>query len=232
MNELGIDKHQAYIDHVKADKTGTEVIKLLDAISTNVTHFFREPDHFDTLRDIVDGWFGEGQDRIRVWCSASSTGQEPYTISMSLSEIPQARTKNVRILATDISTRALGRAKEGNYSTEEIEKIPLGLLNKYFVKEKSGNVVRHQVKADQKKMVLFGRLNLSEFPFPMKGPLDVIFCRNVMIYFNNELRVKIIGEFERLLKVGGYLMVGHSESLAGYVGNFQMLRPSVFVKTA
>ncbi len=138
--------------------------------------------------------------------------------------------KDVKILATDISTKVLGEAKAGRYHEDDVEDVPQKFLSKYFIKEKTYDGTFYVVRDELKNMITFARLNLVEVPFPMRGPFDVIFCRNVMIYFDNPTRARLLAECERLLKSGGYLMVGHAESLSGILSNFKSVEPAVYIK--
>ncbi|MFO8085054.1 MAG: protein-glutamate O-methyltransferase [Desulfobacterales bacterium] len=229
MRFLSIRNFDDYYDYVQNDRSRKELSKLLDAISTNVTYFYREPDHFDLLASLVRRWSQERQSRIRIWSAASSTGEEPYTISLTLSESLQ-NVHDVKILATDISTSVLETARKGEYGAKKLEKIPGKMINKYFTLVQSQGEKIYRVKEKIKKMIQFSWLNLSAPPYPMSGPLDVIFCRNVMIYFDNKVKEKLLEDMYRLLKPGGYLMVGHAESLAGLLSRFKSVKPSVYIK--
>jgi len=231
MRKLGITHYSDYYDYIRDDPGNNELVELLDAISTNVTHFYREPRHFEVLSQIIKRWEGQGQSSFRIWCAAASTGEEPYTLAITLSESLQS-IWDAKILATDISQNVLKIAKNGRYEQERIDKIPRQMLTRYFQRYKDKDEVIYQVKDSLKRMITFTWLNLSSPPFPMRGPLDVVFCRNVMIYFDNDVRRRLLQEIYRLLKPGGYLMVGHSESLSGMLSNFKSVEPSVYVKTA
>ena len=230
MRKLGIGTFREYYDYVSKDKTENELVSLLDAISTNVTHFFRESQHFDLLRDVMEKWEAEGQDRFRIWCAASSTGEEPYTIAMTLRETLQ-HVRDTKILATDISTKVLDKAKAGTYEERQVANIPRSYLTKYFTRQVLPNKEKsYQVKPDLRNMITFGRINLAHPPFPLKGPLDVIFCRNVMIYFDSTVRQRLVAQFHKLLKPGGYLLVGHAESLSNTNVNFTCVKPATYRK--
>lgn len=230
MRALNIHDHKEYLNYLVNEKTGEELVQLLDVISTNVTSFFRENHHFDFLSIEIAKWLKKGQRRFRIWSSASSTGEEPYTIAMTLLETFGVEFPDVKILATDISTKVLNKCLEGIYSEEKLKDVPKLLKDKYFIKLKKNDEIFFEVKENLRKMILFRRLNLSTTPFPMKGPMDVIFCRNVMIYFDNKVRKKLLDEFYRLLKPGGFLMVGHAESLTGLMCSLKAVSPSIYVK--
>lgn len=230
LRALGLSNAKEYLQVLANDQDGTEIVQLLDVISTNFTSFYREPSHFDLLGDLLSKWAAQGQTRFRIWCAASSTGEEPYTIAMTVDQALARYTHDTRILATDISTRVLALAQNGQYTADKLESVPASLRNQYF--ERVPNTDPPLVRADQKlkSMISFRRLNLSQIPFPMKGPMDVILCRNVMIYFDTMVRSRLVAEAFRLLKPGGYFLVGHSESLSGLNSGLRMQVPSVYCK--
>lgn len=230
MRSLGISDYDQYLDRVEDDQTGVELTELLDAISTNVTRFFRESDHFDFLAEKISQWSAAGQNRFRFWSAACSTGEEPYTMGMVISEQLGGTGCNWKILATDISTKVLKTAKNGTYAKKKMKKVTPDLLHRYFRKNQTEDGTTYTVKAPLRQKVLFRRLNLADPPYPMNGPLDVIFVRNVMIYFDNEVRSRLLNEAHRLLRPDGYLIVGHAESLTGCLGSFKPIQPSVYVK--
>jgi chemotaxis protein methyltransferase CheR len=227
LRELGLATEREYLDRLRGD-AGEEVVLFLDAISTNFTSFFREPDHFETLREWVTAARQAGQRKFRFWSAASSSGEEPYTMAMVLDQILDGC--DWKLLATDISTRVLGRAVAGVYTDEEIAGIPPQLVQRYLDKlppdaEGQG---RWAIRDRLKQRVVYHRLNLSVRPYTMKGPLDAIFCRNVMIYFDRPMREGLVMEFERLIRPGSYLFIGHSETLNGIKTRFRTERPSVY----
>lgn len=228
MRALGLHTHEDYFRFVVDDESTGELVHLLDSISTNVTSFYREPVHFEILASLVRDWRIQSQPRFRIWCAASSTGEEPYTLAMTVLEALGGSHPDFRLLATDISTRVLETARQGVYGAAKVEPVPRPLLQKYFRKLGGGPEADYQVNDDLKRIVSFNRLNLSEPPFPMKGPFDVVFCRNVMIYFDNEVRRRLVLEISRLLKPGGYLMIGHSESLSGIISPMTLVQPAVY----
>jgi len=230
MRALQIEDQRAYLKFVEED-AGDELVHLIDAISTNVTSFFREPIHFDFARNVLEKWSGQGQRRFRIWCAAASSGEEPYSIAITLYESLNGAVTDARILATDISTRVLQKCIEGVYSGEKVEPVPPLLREKYFsrVSDHEGNKL-YSVKPMLRQMLTFKRLNLSTPPFPMQGPMDIVFCRNVMIYFDNHVRSRLLDDIYRLLKPGGYLFVGHAESLTGMMSQFKTVQPSVYIK--
>lgn len=231
---LALPDECAYLRHVMDDVTGDEVVQLLDAISTNVTNFFREADHFELLETYIKERIREGQSRIRLWSAACSSGEEPYTIAVTALEAAGktgSKFPDIKILATDISTRVLDHARRGVYSEEALQPVPRLLRARYFSSVKNGGERQYHVKDEVRRLVTFRRLNLSSTPFPLRGPIDVIFCRNVMIYFDQATCGRIVGESDRLLRPGGYLLIGHSESLMGIpLKNLEAAGPSVYRK--
>lgn len=220
LNLMGVDQ---YVNLLEQQEGAAEYIYLIDAISTNFTHFYREPDHFDFLTQVLKK---NPNKNYKIWCCASSSGEEPYSLAMTLKENTSALSQT-KILATDISTTVLEKAKKGVYQEEKLKAIPGVYLNKYFQKLPRQN---REVKDVLKSILHFYWLNLSNTPYPMNGPFDFIFCRNVMIYFDDHIRQGVIDEAHRLLAPGGYLMVGHSESLNRLSHSFQTVQPSIYRK--
>lgn len=230
LRHLQLSSYQDYLDFLKADKAGVELVHFLDAISTNTTHFFREPVHFKVLTSLMEKWLDQGQKRFRIWCAAASSGEEPYTLAMTILESTKGARVDAKILATDICTEILAKAQAGVYLAETVKNIPKHLLSRYFTKVRNGEDFHYQVSNELRNVITYKRLNLSTPPFPMKGPLDVVFCRNVMIYFDNLVRRRLVDEIYRLLKPDGCLMTGHSESLASLKTKFRSVQPAVYVK--
>ncbi len=228
LRKLSLSDYDAYLRYLLEDESGEEIVQLLDVISTNTTSFFRESIHFDMLREILADWLQKGKRRFRVWCAAASTGEEPYTLSMVCQEAFGSTSVDFRILATDISTKVLRQCKLGEYPIDKMNGIPDGLIEKYF----EPTAVRGIWSATPilRAPITFARLNLMESPYPMSGPFDVVFCRNVMIYFDKDGRKKFVDEAHRLLAPGGYLFSGHSESLTGLVQGMKCIKPSVYQK--
>ena len=230
MRILGMEDFQTYLDCLRDGSEGDEMVHMLDAISTNTTSFFRESEHFSFIRDTVTEWARKGRKRFRFWSAASSSGEEPYTLAMTLSECGFGADTDTRILATDISTRILASAREGVYAQNKMGGLPPELIRKYFQPVRGSLPASFAAQDRLKSMISFQRLNLSTPPFPMRGPMDLILVRNVMIYFDNEVRSRLLRECYRLLKPGGYLLVGHAESLTGLVKEFKCIRPSIYLK--
>ncbi len=230
MRKLGLEDFCDYLSFVVEDHSGNEIQHLLDAISTNTTSFYREDDHFNLIRALVKDWMDDGLRKLRVWSAAASTGEEPYTLAIELKEAIGAKPMDVKILATDIASSVLATAQRGEYDDERVAPVPRFLRAKYFIKRRYNDGHIYTVKDDLKKIILFRQFNLSKPPFPLKRKLDIIICRNVMIYFDGDLRKKLALEFERLPRPGGYLLIGHAESLTGMAPGLRCLRPSIYKK--
>jgi chemotaxis protein methyltransferase CheR len=214
-----------YYEHVVADTTGEELIDLLDALTTNFTSFLREAAHFDFLRKtIVPGINGP----IRIWSAACSTGEEPYTIACSLlEELGMPAASRIQILASDISSRALAAAERGAYEAERFKAFPKDWLRKYLLRGSGASEGWLRVKPPIRQMIEFRRLNLMH-SFQPAQPFHVIFCRNVMIYFNKETQGELVNRFASCLAPGGYLLIGHSESLTGLQHPYDYVKPAVY----
>jgi chemotaxis protein methyltransferase CheR len=228
MREIGLTSYNEYYEYLKKVGDGDEMISFIDAISTNVTNFYREPQHFQVMEQVMKLWASRGQKKFRIWCAASSTGQEPYTLAMTVANTLDLQKYDVKILASDICTKVLATAKSGIYNDKELATI--SSHNQMSYTHKIPNTQNFEINDKLKKLVTFARLNLSVQPYPMSGPFDFIFCRNVMIYFENDLREKIAIEAYRLLKPGGLFFVGHSETLTNCPVKFTTVMPSVYRK--
>lgn len=230
MRCLGIDSYDEYLGVLEADDTGGELTLFLDAICTNVTSFFREAHHFEFIAREMQTWLEQGQRRFRFWSAACSTGEEPYSLAMTLLDATRGYDVDMRILATDISTKVLDRCLDATYATDRLAGVPDAMRARFFEPVTVGGVRAERVRREVRDLVLFRRMNLSTPPFPMNGPFDVIVCSNVMIYFDNVVRIRLLADLHRLLKPGGYLVVGHAESLTGIVSDFRYVKPAVYVK--
>ncbi len=235
LRATGISSYDEYFEYITRKTDGEELVHFLDCISTNLTYFFREPQHFDLLGKLVpellEAKRKERSNRIRVWSAGCSTGEEPYSLAMYvLSHLEGTQKYDFRILATDISTRTLGVAIRGVYADEKVEKVPEAFKRLHFKKlNGTGERAEYEVSAMLKSIVTFRRLNLKD-PFPFKGPFDYIFCRNVMIYFDKKTQEALIQKMTGYLSNGGYLFVGHSESLMGLKHDLAYVRPAVYRK--
>jgi chemotaxis protein methyltransferase CheR len=234
MRPLGFTAFGDYYKHVEGDRTGQALVELIDALTTNHTSFFREQAHFDFL---VRRVFAEqtGHAPMRIWSAASSTGEEPYTIALTAREQFLSRGLGPqspplpRILATDISTRVLETARQGMYKAERFQGGLAPWLRKHLLRGEGRWQGWYRMRPEILGMVEFRRLNLIE-PLPDLGHFTVIFCRNVMIYFSRETQEQLVNRLAACLAPGGYLFVGHSESLTGIRQPLQQVQPAVYRK--
>lgn len=229
LRTLEMDDFDTYLDYVKSDTSRRELTMLVDAMTTNKTHFFREEAHFDYLcRDLLPQW--KTQQHLRIWCAGCSSGEEPYTLAIALREAwPHIDAADVRILATDISDTVLDDARAALYREDQISDVPTSLLQKYFTRTPAAHAPVYNIDPSVRHMVKFAALNLIA-PWPMQGPFDVIFCRNVMIYFDQETRERLIERYYKLLRPGGYFFIGHSESLTGLTHSFDYVQPAIYFR--
>ena len=234
LRATGITSFKQYYEYVINDRSGDELVHLIDNVSTNFTSFFRENSHFEILSSTVLPAFvkeGRGKSKeILLWSSASSSGEEPYTMAMVVEDfVSRHPGMRYRIMATDISTRVLAQAKRGVYADERVTKVPTPFLKKYFQKGVGNSDGYVKVKDELRRMVHFDRFNLMG-DFPWRAAIDVIFCRNVMIYFNRETQQELVSKFHEALTPGGYLFIGHSESISGLKHNFTQVDATAYMK--
>jgi chemotaxis protein methyltransferase CheR len=204
---------------------------MIDALATNFTSFLREPKHFEFLvTELLPTWIDRAE--IRLWSAACSTGEEPYTLALTLLDgLSRASRCSIRVLATDISTRALDAARKGVYPMERFQDFPSAWLPKYLLKGEGRSAGFYRVKPEVRRLIEFRRLNLIE-PFSHPRPFAAIFCRNVMIYFDKLAQAGLVERLAACLEPGGYLFVGHAESLVGARSNLEYVRPAVYRKPA
>lgn len=224
-----------YMRHVLEDKSGQEFSTLVDSLSTNLTSFFRESQHFDFLKEnflpkMLERKRKVGNFKIRAWSAGCSSGEEPYSIAITLLDSIHGQGRwNVKILATDISTTVLETAKIGIYDAERIEPVPNILRQRYLKKTRKNGSDIYEVGPEIRNTVIFSYLNLME-KWPIKGPIDFIFCRNVMIYFDKPTQSRLVNRYWDLLSSGGVLFTGHSESLTGIEHKFNYIQPTIYIK--
>ena len=232
LRQLGLQCFREYLNYLETSPNRhKEMIELVDAVTTNKTDYFREPKHFQIMDEVsLPALIANParKDRtIKIWCSASSSGEEPYTLAMCLAEFFQHKPGwSFEILASDVSETMLRTAASGIYAEERIQPVPFELLRKYFLKGDK----RYKVKPELAKYVTLKKINLKhDFHNSLSG-YDIIFCRNVLIYFNQDSQDQIIEKHWRVLKPGGYLFLGHSETLHKTSGLFEYVAPSVYRK--
>jgi len=222
-----------YLDYLECQDDGQELQTFLDVISTHFTNFFREPDHLDELAQAMKRWVAGGQRRFRFWSAAASSGEEPWSMAMTVASQPGVERVDWKILATDIATHTLAVAQKGHYAADRVAPVPRALAQRYLVRvpDPVGEEPdRFGVADELRSRVLFQALNLARPPYPMKGPFDAIFCRNVFIYFDQPTRQRVVEAMEGLLRPGGIYLLGHTETLNGIRTGMKMVRPSVFWK--
>jgi chemotaxis protein methyltransferase CheR len=225
MRELGIQSFREYCDRVVSDTSGESLLALTDALTTNHTSFLREPAHFDFFRRRVVPEFASSE-RLSVWSAACATGEEPYTICMAALEECGGAAR-CSVLATDISGRALEAARRGVYAADKVAGLPPEWLRRYFLKGEGPAAGQYRIRPQVAAMVEYRRLNLIG-PWPPLGPFAAIFCRNVMIYFDRPAQAALVKRLAGCLAPGGYLFVGHAESLTGFEHPLQYVQPAVY----
>lgn len=236
LKALGIRSFEEYGDHVFSHEGRTsELVHLIDVVTTNKTDFFREPGHFDfmvkTALPNILGSKGATRDPVRVWSAGCSTGEEPYTLAMVLSEFAVGRPDfRVAITASDICTQVLQTAKTGIYPEERTDPIPLNLKKKYLMRsrEKSKSLIR--IAPRLRSLVNFKRINFMDDDLGITEKMDIIFCRNVVIYFDKPTQQVLMKKFYKQLNPGGYLFIGHSETLSGLDLDFKAVASTVYRK--
>jgi len=232
IRQRGFSGYRQYYAWMAADKTGEAAREVMNAIATNLTSFFRENAHFEFLAEsIVPEYLHRVRRRLRGWSAGCSTGQEIYTIAMVLLErLGDAAGWDIKLLATDLDTEVIAQGARGFYVDDHAQGIPVNLRRKYFddaVDERGKSGV--QAKDILRSLVTFRHLNLfSRWPF--KNPFDFVFCRNVMIYFDRPTQEQLIERYHQALAPGGYLFIGHSESLSGVKHAFEYVLPTIYRK--
>ncbi|MGH9622187.1 MAG: CheR family methyltransferase [Bryobacteraceae bacterium] len=224
--KLRMHSYREYYEHVLADRTGQALLAMVEVLTTNHTAFLREPAHFEFLaKTALAEW--RGRDRIRVWSAACSSGEEPYSAAFCLLDsLPAAR---IEIFATDISNRVLHAAAGGVYAAEKFHSVPRHWLSRYLLRGHGRSEGFYRIKPEVQKLVRFERRNLIE-PFRNLEPFSLIFCRNIMIYFDCSTQESLVGRLAALLEPGGYLFIGHSESLSSIKQPLEYVCPAVYRK--
>lgn len=235
LKAVGLATFQEYIEFLfGAEGMTTELVHMVDAVTTNKTDFFREPQHFDylvkkALPDIMARTGAGRRRKLMAWSAGCSTGEEPYTLSIVLSEVAEKMGDfDYQILATDISTKVLEKAASAVYEEEKISPVPSELRKKYLLKSKDRTRKLVRIVPELREKVKFRRLNFMDSDFGMREPFDFIFCRNVFIYFDRETQQRILHGFCRHLIPGGYVFLGHSESINGLDVPLVPVAPSVY----
>jgi chemotaxis protein methyltransferase CheR len=228
LRALNLSDFKQYIQFIESEAGLEELGYMVDVMTTNKTSFFREPEHFNYLCDQVLPTLTAR--RLRFWTAACSSGEEPYSLAIVLREhLTGPQLRDVKILATDISMKMLEKARRAVYAEELVRGVPPRYLQQYFERIREHGVPAYRVNETLRAMVRLGWLNLME-SWPMRGPFTVIFCRNVMIYFDRPTQQRLIHRFWELLEPGGHLFVGHSEGLSAVSHRFRYVRPAVYQK--
>ena len=230
LRQLNLSSYKDYLKRLGEDRSGEELTLLLDAIATNYTSFFREPQHFDFLRDRLAPSL-EAKARaggIEAWCAASSSGEEPVTIAVTLLE---AGVERFRLLASDLSTKALAVARQGVYKIDRVQGVPRALLRKYFERGLGEQQGLARVAPGVRRLIEYRALNLIAME-PLDRLFDFIFCRNVMIYFDKAVQQRVVSMLESHLAPGGYLFISHSESLNGITHDMRPVAPAIYCRRA
>ncbi|MCZ2155048.1 MAG: protein-glutamate O-methyltransferase CheR [Bryobacterales bacterium] len=231
IRQSGCRTFDEYYERVVADRSGESIVALIDALTTNHTSFFREPAHFEFLKA---AYFPRQRSAgvINIWSAACSTGEEPYSIAMcALEELGADAAVRLRIVATDISTRVLGAAERGIYSLERFEGLPAALHRRYWLRGQGDWAGSYRARKELRALIEFRRLNLLD-PASHSGAYSLIFCRNVMIYFDKPTQQQVVNNLVRFLEPGGYLLTGHAESLTGIRHPLKYVQPAVYRKAA
>ncbi len=225
LRATGINSFHEYLNYLERGNS-EEWEAFTNALTTNLTAFFREHHHFPILEKHIEK--RKNHNKIQLWCSASSTGEEPYSMAMSMVQAFKTFTPPVHILATDLDTNVLAKAQLGIYSMDKLEKLPKEKLKQFFLKGKGAHTGSARVRTELRNMITFRQLNLLDDNWPIRGPFDAIFCRNVMIYFDKPTQYKILEKFVPLLAPDGLLFAGHSESFQHAADLFKLREKTVY----
>ena len=234
IKNLGIKNFKEYYDAVINDTTNVSLLSLIDRVTTNHTFFYREKDHFEyllnkALPDIIEEIKKRGSKDLRIWCAGCATGEESYTLSMIVKEFFGYKINqwDVGILASDISVTSLEKAQKGIYSIDKILNLPESYIQRYLVEQEDEN---YKVVDELRNIILFKRLNLMNKNFPFKGKFHIIFFRNVMIYFDKVTKDELVNRLYNYIYNGGYLFIGHSESVDRKITPYEYIQPAVYKK--
>lgn len=223
---LQLPSFTAYLERLFSERGNEELEHFVNALTTNLTYFFREEHHFPILADHLRSRSGE----VSIWCCAASTGEEPYSLAMTALETASSGARlNVNIVATDLDTNVLRVGAEGIYGAEAINKLPAGMANRYFDRVDDQ---RWRAKPALRQMIRFQQLNLVDTQWSVRGPFDAIFCRNVMIYFDRDTQLAVLRRFAPLLKPDGLLFVGHSENFYHATDLFRLRGKTVYERVS
>ncbi|HEX2228963.1 MAG TPA: protein-glutamate O-methyltransferase [Candidatus Binatia bacterium] len=236
LRELGLDSYHAYYLHLTINR-GDELTEMIDRVCTNETKFFREPRHFEFLsRVVVHDWAAQAAAgfrprQIRAWSAGCSTGEEPYSLAMVLrDQFGTSSSWDIQILGTDLSSRVLARARAGIWPIAKAREIPAEYLKRFMLKGTGRQEGSIKAAAEIASVIRFDRLNLNDDSYPMTELFDLILCRNVLIYFDQQHRAQIIDRLLRYLRPGGFFLIGHSERLVGLTDKVANVFPTIYVR--
>jgi chemotaxis protein methyltransferase CheR len=231
LRDLKLDNFTEYYEYL-INNFEDEKINFINSITTNKTDFFRENDHFEYMKSKILPDFEKKNEReLRIWSAGCSTGEEPYTVAITLFEYFNGKAApEFLILATDIDTQVLEKAQEGSYAADHLADVDPKYLKNYFLPESNEKGEFYRVKDQLKKAVYFRRLNLLQDEYPMKKKFDIIFCRNVIIYFDRETQKKLFEKYHKYLKDDGYLLIGHSENITSITDKFSLAGRTIYRK--
>lgn len=233
LRTLNIGTFSEYIDYVFKSGNSDELTLMIDVLTTNKTEFFRENDHFDYLTNMVLPELAGIKKNVKIWSAGCSSGEEPYTISIVVSEFIKnnpGKILNFSVTGTDISTKVLDKAYNAVYDLDVVDQLPQHLKKSYFLKSTDKEMNCARIKPELRRHVSFKRLNFMDSDFRMPEIYDIIFCRNVLIYFDKETQEKVIGKFMKYLQPGGYLFLGHSETIFSMNLPLRTCVPTVYKK--
>jgi chemotaxis protein methyltransferase CheR len=234
LRELHLDSYEAYCDHIR-ESGPEELVGLINALTTNVTSFFRENHHFEALASyMLPEAFKRNQQsrRVRIWSAGCSSGEEAYCLAMVAREaMPPGQKWDLKILATDIDSEVVATAQRGIYPLDRLVTLSQERLQRHFRKGSGEHAGEAKVNAELAQLVSFRTLNLMH-SWPLSGPFDIIFCRNVMIYFDQATRERLVARFAGLIAADGYLCLGHSESIHNPAGPFRLVGKTIYRKAS
>jgi chemotaxis protein methyltransferase CheR len=228
LRTLGLDSFRDYLDQLEANDDPAEWEAFTNALTTNLTAFFREAHHFPILAEFVK----KRQQPVSVWCSAASTGEEPYSIAMTLVEaLGESAARHATVLATDIDTQVLAKCDAGVYQYEQVRHLSPERLKRFFLRGTGAHAGLVKVRPELRAMIRFERINLTDRDYGLRNPFDAIFCRNVMIYFDKPTQSQVLARFEPLVKPRGLLFAGHSENFTYVTQAFRLKGQTVYELT-
>ncbi|MGO4392511.1 CheR family methyltransferase [Variovorax sp. M-6] len=224
LRELRLPEFSSYLELLESRQDGDEWQSFINSLTTNLTSFFREAHHFPVLAEHVR----KARDPVTIWCSAASTGEEPYSIAITLIEALGDKANAARVISTDIDTAVLAKAQAGVFTAEQVSRLSPERLRRFFSKGTGSNAGKVRIRPEVAQLVKFSRLNLLDPSWSVKEPVDAIFCRNVMIYFDKPTQKKVLDRFAPLLKTNGLLFAGHSENASLVNQSFKSLGHTVY----